>query len=361
MPHEHRESLHGHKACMSFKIEGDSVGDGYPCFVIAEIAQAHDGSLGVAHAYIDAVARTGANAIKFQTHIADAESTKEERFRVSCFPQDRTRYDYWKRMEFSKSQWEGLAVHAREKGLVFLSTPFSPEAVELLDRIGMPAWKIGSGETTNLPMLELVARSGKPVLLSTGMSSWSEIDAAVQTIRSVDGQFSVFQCTTSYPCQPEKIGLNVISDLRARYSCPVGLSDHSGSIYAPLAAVVLGANLIEVHTVFSKECFGPDVSASVTTSDLARLVEGIRFIESSLQSVVDKDQLADQMVDLKRMFGKSVYLRRDVASGSRISFEDLTLKKPGTGIPASKLHQVLGRLVRHDLKANEQLKEEDLR
>ncbi|MDA0891551.1 MAG: N-acetylneuraminate synthase family protein [Proteobacteria bacterium] len=344
----------------NFKIGNCPIGEGAPVFIIAEIAQAHDGSLGTAHAYIDAVAKTGANAIKFQTHIATAESSPDEKFRVNSFPQDSTRYEYWRRMEFTEPQWAGLAEHAKASGLTFLSTPFSHEAVQLLDRLGVPGWKIGSGEITNLPLLQFVANTGKPVLLSTGMSSWSDIDEAIRTIDNAEGGYAVMQCTTTYPCPPEQIGLNVIQAIRDRYSCPVGLSDHSGKIYPSLAAVTMGAHLIEVHTVFSKECFGPDVSSSVTTSELASLVEGIRFLERAFNSPIDKDEKAEQMRDLSRLFGKSIYLRHDLHQGHVLTEDDLALRKPGTGIPAKHLFELVGRVLRQACKANHQLTFGDL-
>jgi N-acetylneuraminate synthase len=343
----------------NFNIGNCLVGEGTPVFIIAEIAQAHDGSLGTAHAYIDAVAKTGANAIKFQTHIANAESSPDEKFRINCFPQDATRFDYWKRMEFSRAQWRDLATHALDKGLVFLSSPFSMEAVDLLDELDMAAWKIGSGETSNLPMLKKIAATGKPVLLSTGMSSWAEIDEAISTIRSMDADLALFQCTTSYPCPPEKIGLNLLGEFQSKYDCPIGLSDHSGTIFPSLAAVPLGAKLIEVHTVFSKECFGPDVNSSVTIGELGHLIQGVRFIESILNSPIDKDEQSIQLSDLSRLFGKSIYIRRDLPKGHVLSADDVSLKKPGTGIPAKRLNDVIGKRLTKSYQSNEQLKEID--
>src|SRR3954454_2663191 len=150
-----------------FAIGPHRVGPGCPVLVVAEVAQAHDGSLGTAHAYIDAVARSGAQAIKFQTHIAEAESTPGEQFRVKFSPQDATRYDYWMRMEFTPDQWRGLADHARAAGLLFLSSPFSIQAVELLESLDVPAWKVGAGEIASLPMIDCMAATKKPVLLSS--------------------------------------------------------------------------------------------------------------------------------------------------------------------------------------------------
>jgi len=330
------------------------------CLIIAEVAQSHDGSLGTAHAYIDAVARAGADAVKFQTHIAAAESTPEEPWRVHFSPQDATRYDYWKRMEFTEDQWKGLAEHARRSGLVFLSSAFSLEAVEMLERVGVPAWKVGAGEVTNLPMLERMARTGKPVLLSSGMSSWGELDAGVATVRHHGAEVAVLQCTTQYPCPPEKVGLNVIGQIRERYGCRVGLSDHSGTIYPGLAAVAMGASLVELHVTFSRECFGPDVPASVTTAELAQLVNGVRFIETALAHPVDKDAVAVELADLRAVFGKSLVAARDLPAGWLLTEADIALKKPGTGLPASRMQQVIHRKLKRAVVANTLLREEDL-
>src|SRR5262245_62512317 len=164
------------------------------CLVIGEVALTHDGSLGLAHAFVDAIANAGADAVKFQTHIAAAESTPSEPFRVKFSRQDKARYDYWKRMEFTEEGWRGLADHARERSILFLSSPFSIQAVELLERVGMPLWKIASGETSNIALLDRVLDTGSPVLLSTGMSAMEEIDAAVARVRARKVDVGVFQC-----------------------------------------------------------------------------------------------------------------------------------------------------------------------
>src|SRR5688572_14420420 len=166
------------------------------CLIVAEVGLSHDGSLGIAHAFIDEIARNGADAVKFQTHIAEAESTPAEPFRVKFSRQDATRYEYWKRIAFSELQWQGLADHAREKGLIFLSSPFSREAVDLLDRVGMTMWKVGSGEVGTLPMLDAMIATGKPILLSSGMSDIAELDKAVERVRRAGLPLAVLQCTT---------------------------------------------------------------------------------------------------------------------------------------------------------------------
>jgi N,N'-diacetyllegionaminate synthase len=343
-----------------FKIEERSVGSGNACLIIGEVAQAHDGSLGTAHAFIDCIAEAGADGVKFQTHIAAAESTPAEEFRIRFSNQDATRYDYWKRMEFTEEQWHGLAQHAREKGLLFLSSPFSIEAVELLIRVGIPAWKIASGEVGNHPMLDRIARTKLPVLLSSGMSPWSEIDASVQLVRDLGAPVAVFQCTTAYPCPPEKVGLNLIHELRERYDCPVGLSDHSGKIFPGLAAATLGVDLLEVHVTLSRQMFGPDVPASLTSDELRQLVEGVRFIEAMQANPLDKDVMADDMQSLRQMFFKSVVATQDLSEGSVLKRQHLAAKKPGTGIPAERLESLVGRRLKRSVRKDELFQEEDL-
>lgn len=336
------------------------LGTGSSCLIVAEVAQAHDGSLGMAHAYIDAIANAGADAVKFQTHLASAESTPGEPWRVKFSPQDATRYDYWKRMEFTEEQWHGLKKHADDRGLKFLSSPFSIEAVELLTRVGVAAWKVASGEVSTTPMFERMTATGLPIFLSTGMSPLAEIDAAVERVKSWKVPLTVLQCTSAYPCPPEKVGLNLIQFFRERYGCGVGLSDHSGTIYPGLAAATLGAEVLEVHVTFSREVFGPDVPASVTTTELRHLVEGIRFIEKMKAHPVDKDALAAQMAPLRNLFTKSVVARAALPAGTVLRKEHLTVKKPGTGIPASRLPELVDRTLRCAVEADQLLQESDL-
>jgi len=340
---------------------GDTkIGPGQPALIIGEVAQAHEGSLGMAHAFIDAIAHAGADAVKFQTHIAEAESTLEEKFRVPFSQQDASRFDYWKRMEFSEEQWSGLGNHARRAGLLFLSSPFSIEAAELLERVEVSAWKIASGEVTNFPLLERMAKTGKAFLISAGMSPWAEQDKVVSFVRNLAVPFALFQCTTSYPCPPEELGLNVLDELRSRYSVPVGLSDHSGEIFPGLAAVSLGANMVEVHVTLSRDMFGPDVSASLTPAELRQLVDGVRFIEKALRSPVDKDKAAGRKAELRQLFFHSVVARQDLAAGTILEKKHLTAKKPGTGISAERLNELVGRKLARSLKKDQLLAEADL-
>jgi len=327
------------------------------CFILAEVAQAHDGSLGMAHAFIEAIANAGADAVKFQTHIAAAESTPSEPWRVKFSPQDATRYDYWKRMEFTEAQWHGLKRHAEERGLKFLSSPFSIEAVELLTRVGVSAWKVASGEVSNVSMFERMAATGWPILLSTGMSPLSEIDAAVERVKAYRLPLTALQCTSVYPCPPEQVGLNLISFFRERYDCGIGLSDHSGTIYPGLAAATLGIEVLEVHVTLSREMFGPDVTSSITTSELRQLVEGVRFIEKMKTHPMDKDAMATQLAPMRNLFTKSIVAKVHLQAGTILKAEHLIVKKPGMGIPSHRLPELLGRRLRCDVAADQLLSE----
>ncbi len=330
------------------------------CLVIGEVALTHDGSLGLAHAFVDAIANAGADAVKFQTHIASAESTPAEPFRVKFSRQDATRYDYWKRMEFTEDQWRGLAEHCRDRGVLFISSPFSVQAIDLLQRIGQPLWKIASGETSNAQLLDRVLDTGAPVLLSTGMSPLPEIDAAVARVQARGVPVGVFQCTTAYPCPPEKIGLNLIPVYRERYRCWVGLSDHSATIYPALAGAALGMDMLELHVALSREQFGPDVIASVTTAELRQLVDGIRFIERMRANPVDKNASAQETAPLRRLFTRSIVAKDALPAGTVLAREHLVIKKPGTGLPPDRLDDVVGRRLTRGVAADQLLTADDI-
>lgn len=335
----------------TFRIGNLEIGTGR-CFIVMEIAQAHDGSLGMAHAFIDIAMRARVDAIKFQTHIAAAESTSREPFRVQFSLQDATRFDYWKRMEFTPDQWAGLARHAQEKGLVFLSTPYSFEAVELLQKLDIPAWKIGSGEIGNFPLLERMIATGKPLLLSSGMCSWQELDDAVELV-GARVPILIYQCTTKYPCPAKEVGLPLLGTLRKRYDVPVGLSDHSGLPCFSIAAAALGAASVEVHLALSRDAFGPDVPASITPVELANMVEDIRAVEKSLRSVPNKDALCESLAEGRRIFGRSIVAARAIACREVLTEDNLALKKPGGGIPPGGLNRLIGKKARRALSPDE--------
>ena len=330
------------------------------CTVIAEIGLSHEGSLGMAHAFIDAVATSHADAVKFQTHIAHAESTPSEPWRIKFSTQDATRFDYWHRTEFNEAQWKSLRKHAHDKGLLFLSSPFSIEAIDLLTKVGVDAWKVASGELNDPYFLEAMLKTGLPMIISTGMSTWSEIDEIVEAIQKKECPLAILQCTSMYPTPPEEIGLNVLSEYRERYHCAVGLSDHSGTIYPGLAAATLGAEVLEVHFTLNRQMFGPDVVASLTPEEFTSLARGVRFIESMRKNPTDKSQLSEHVKPLRKLFMKSVVAARFLPKGTILQSADLAIKKPGTGIAPKSLADCLHKRLRRDLQKDELLSMNDL-
>jgi N,N'-diacetyllegionaminate synthase len=329
-------------------------------FIIAEIAQAHEGSLGILHSYIDALATTGVDAVKFQTHIADAESSVHEPFRVKFSFVDQTRFDYWKRMEFTAEQWAGIKKHCEDRNLEFISSPFSIKAVDLLEELNVKRYKVASGEITNFLLLEKIARTGKPVILSSGMSDLGELEGAINYFRERSIPTSVLQCTTMYPTPAEKLGLNVIPVLREKFKCPVGFSDHSGQITACLAAKALGAEILEFHAVFDRRMFGPDATSSLTIDEIASLVDKVRYLDRAFASPIDKNDTRTYDEN-KKIFGKTLAVNQDLTKGHVMRFEDLESKKPaGHGIPASEFVKVLGRRLNKDLMKYSFLTDNDL-
>jgi N,N'-diacetyllegionaminate synthase len=323
--------------------------------VVAEVGSVHDGSFGNARELVKAAAACGVDAVKFQTHIAAAETLRSAP--PPPFFSAEPRFEYFARTAFTPAQLRELAACAADVGVEFLSSPFSVEAVAVLEEVGIPRYKIPSGEVTNLPLLQAVAATGKPVLLSSGMSTWAELDEAVRTLGAAD--VTLLQCTSMYPCPDERVGLNVLGEMRARYGRPVGFSDHTLDAWAPLAAVALGATVVEKHFTFSRLMYGSDARHSMEPADLAALVRGIRAVERMLASPVDKDDLSGLDV-MKRTFEKSLVTLRDVDAGTALGPEMVGVKKPGTGIPPRHLGEVVGRRARRHLPAETVLQWDDL-
>jgi N-acetylneuraminate synthase len=324
--------------------------------VIAEIGSVHDGSFGNARKLIEAAAAAGADIVKFQTHIAEAESLLDAP--SPGYFSSESRVAYFRRTGFSTSQWRDLCRCAQDNHVEFLSSPFSHQAVDLLEEIGVESYKIASGEVSNLPLLSYIAATGKPVYLSSGMSNWAELDAAVSVLRE-GGPLTVMQCASRYPCLPDKVGLNIIQDMRTRWDLPVGFSDHTNGPAAALAAVACGASVIEKHFAFSRLMYGSDAQHSMEPDEFAAFVRWLREVAIMQETPVDKDDLGD-FLDMKRIFEKSVVTARDLPEGHRLTHSDLAFKKPGDGIPAAQAEELIGRALRHDVFADHKLNEEDL-
>lgn len=328
--------------------------------IIAEVGQAHEGSLGMALSYIEALAETGVNAVKFQVHIAEAESSEYEPFRIKFSEQDKTRFDYWKRMEFSLEEWKLIKAHCDSKAVEFLASPFSNAAVDLLEDVGVNRYKIGSGEVSNFLLLEKIACTGKPVILSSGMSSFEELDRTVAFLQKRNVNYSILQCTTAYPTQPKNYGLNVIEELKKRYGVKAGYSDHSAKISTCIAAAALGAEILEFHAIFDRRSFGPDASSSLEIDEIKQLVKAVRNVHTALQHPVKKNNIID-FSDLKSIFEKSLAVNKKLDAGHKLSFEDLEAKKPkGHGIEAFRFEQVLGRKLKANLQQWDFLNEEHM-
>ena len=241
-----------------------------------------------------------------------------------------------------------------------MSSPFSKAAVDLLDKIGMPAWKVASGEVNNECLMEHILAARKPILLSSGMSTLHELDCAVERIKNANCQYAVLQCTSNYPVKPSALGLNLIDEFALRFDCPVGLSDHSGTIYPSLGAITLGASIIEIHVTFHKKMFGPDIESSVTINEFAQIVQGARLLYEARRTPVDKDFNASQLREMRSNFQQSLIVTSDLTRGSKLTKENLDTRKPCVGIPADEFLATIGRKVNKEINAGEFITHSDL-
>ncbi len=323
--------------------------------VIAEVGSVHDGSFGNATKLIELAAQLGADVVKFQTHLAEAESLASAP--APAYFTKESRLDYFKRTGFSTSQWKELANHARACGIMFMSSPFSLEAVDLLEEVGNSIYKIPSGEVTNTPLLEKIAGLRKPVLLSSGMSDWAELDQAVEILKRC-GDLTVMQCSSIYPCPPEKVGLNILTEMRARYGVGVGLSDHTLGFAAPLAAAALGASVIEKHLTFSRLMYGSDAAHSMEPQDFRSLTMMLREVWTMRDHPVDKNDLGEYK-NMKVIFQKSLVASSDIPAGTVLTPTLLAYKKPGDGIPAARYSEFVGRRVNRPIAKDTMLFEAD--
>jgi N,N'-diacetyllegionaminate synthase len=255
-------------------------------------------------AYCDAVAKAGADIVKFQNHLSDPQN----QFRPGTFfPADQTRRAYWERTSFTTEEWRKLIDHAHQVGLGFCVSVFSHEAIDQLEELPVDLWKLGSAQVSSLDLVERMAQFREPLIVSSGMSDWQELANAVNLAVRVKAnnllspKVRLMHCVSKYPCPPEDVGLNILAEMSSLYNeLQVGLSDHSGTIWPSIAAAVRGASMAEVHVCWHRECFGPDVPASITIDELKQLVQGVRFIEQ--MRPVDKNEQAKGMEDMRRLF-----------------------------------------------------------
>lgn len=334
-------------------IGGRLVGPGHPCLVIAEAGVNHNGSLEMALQLVEAAARAGAEAVKFQTfrarELATADAPKAQ-YQLARTDSGESQLAMLTRLELSPDSHLALLARCRELGLMFLSTPFDAQSVDLLDDLGLPAFKVPSGEITNLPLLEHIAAKGRPVILSTGMSSLEEVGRAVAVLRQGGaGGVALLHCVSNYPARAEDVNLRAMATMAQALSLPVGYSDHTLGIEVALAAVALGACIIEKHFTLDRRLPGPDQAASAPPEELAALVRGTRIVEAALGH--GRKEPAASEADTRRVARRSLVAARDIPAGAALIPDMVALRRPGSGLAPERLGEVLGRRARAAIPA----------
>jgi sialic acid synthase SpsE len=341
-------------AAAEIVIAGRRIGPGHPCFVIAEAGINHNGDVAIASDLVRAAADAGADAIKFQTHFPEHEMLRGG---ATAAYVGESLFDLLTRTALSRDDHFMLRDLAATHGIIFLSTPFSREAADFLETVGVPAFKTGSGELTNLPLQRHIARKGRPMIVSTGMSTSEEIEGTVQAIRAIGTPFALMHCTSTYPTPFEHVELDCIPTLQRTFEVPVGFSDHTLGDFIAFAAATLGANLFEKHFTLSRSLPGPDQQGSMEPAELTQLVKGLRAIEAARGST-KTIQPGEQ--DVRNMALHSVVSMRDIPAGATIAAGDVWVKRPGTGIPARQLDEVIGRVAKRAIPHDRLVRWDDL-
>jgi N-acetylneuraminate synthase/N,N'-diacetyllegionaminate synthase len=323
-------------------------------YFIAEAGVNHDGDLGQARRLVDAAADAGADAVKFQTFAADRlvkPDAPKAAYQEETDEAD-TQYEMLERLELPASAHHDLIDYCTERGIQFLSTPFDPTSADLLDDLGLPAIKLGSGEIDNLPLLQHVAGFGRPMLVSTGMSTLSEVERAVETIRNAgDPPLALFHCTSAYPTPLEDVNLRAMQTMAARFDVPVGHSDHTTVVETPALAVAAGARLVEKHFTLDKTLPGPDHAASLEPDELSRAVSLVRDATTVLGSA-DK-QPTETERENRAVVRKSLHAATDVIEGERFSTANVSVVRPADGLSPAEFDAVRGRRATRGLAAGE--------
>ncbi len=334
------------------QIAGRSIGTDHPPLVIAEIGINHEGDPRKAIRMIDDAHAAGCECVKFQSHIIEDEMIPNN---VIPGNAGESIWDIMKRCALNEEEEAQLKAHAESKGMIFLSTPFSRAAAERLERLGVAAFKIGSGECNNYPLVEHIARFGKPVILSTGMNSMENISRAVSVLRRHRVPFALMHCTSMYPTPYNKIRLGALSELHTAFpDAVIGLSDHSLSNYSCLGAVALGAGLLERHFTSDKSWPGPDISISMDPQELRELIAGSRAIFEARGG--HKDILAEEQPTIEFAYACVVAVR-DIQAGETLSTDNIWVKRPGTGeIKAEHFNDLLGKRAKVAIVTNRQLR-----
>ena len=329
-------------------------------YIVAEIGNTHEGSVGLAKQIIKEAAKCGANAVKMQTHIFSEESL--DNAPNPPYFTGESRKDYFNRTAFKIDEWLDLKNYTeKEMKIDFFSSPFSNKAVDMLEKIGVKTYKIASGEVTNIPLLEKIAKTKKNVILSSGMSSWQELDEAVELFKTNRNKLTILQCVSQYPCPPDQSGLNIMAELKNRYGdVDVGYSDHTIGLAIPIAAVVLGAKVIEKHFTLSRFMYGSDAFNSIEPNDFKFLVQEIRNVEKAIKTKLKKDEKIINLKEMKTTFEKSIYTSRKILKNKKLTMSMLSFKKPGDGLPTKYYKNIIGKKINKNLDKNHQITFEDL-
>jgi len=341
----------------SFFIAGRLIAPEAQPFVIAEVGINHEGSLDKAIQLVDAAANAGAEVIKFQCHI-----TEKEMIPTDMTPGEISNEKLWdiiKRCELTEKEEKQVQQHATGRGLIYLSTPFSREAADRLNAMGVPAFKIGSGECNNYPLIDHIACMGKPMIISTGMNDISSVAKTVEIIRRYGTPFALLQCTSMYPTPYEKVRLGGISDLAHAFTgIPIGLSDHSLNIWTCLGAVALGACILEKHFTISRSWPGPDVPISIEPRELADLIAGSKAIWQARGG--SKTILPEEQSVIEFAYATVVSIK-PIQKGEVFNLENVWVKRPGIGhIKAERFQEVLGKVATRDLAADTHIQPVDI-
>lgn len=334
----------------SFRIGNRDVGDGKPAFIVAELSANHGGTLERAMRIVEAAADCGADAVKLQTYTADTLTVDadNEHFRIKgTLWEGRTLHDLYREAHLPWEWHEPLRKAALDRGLEFFSTPFDPTAVSFLASLGVSAWKIASFEIVDIPLIRLVAAQGQPLIMSTGMATQEEIAEAVDAARQAGAPSIVLlKCTSAYPARPEDMHLRTIADMRERFGVPVGLSDHTLGVAVPVAAVMVGACVIEKHLTLARADGGPDSAFSLEPHEFAEMVTSVRTAERALGDVSYAGSGGESA---SRAFRRSLFIVRDVRKGETLTSESVRSIRPGAGLHPRHLAEVIGRIAARDL------------
>jgi len=346
----------------SIQVAGRGIGPGHRCFIIAEAGVNHNGDVAKACRLVEVAAEAGADAIKFQTFDPEAvtfQDAPKAPYQVATTGSQGSQLEMLRGLVLPRSAYPELVRRAHDHGLLFLSTPFDEASADFLEELGVPAFKIPSGEVTNCPFVAHVARKGRPLLISTGMCTLSEVQQVVETVKENGAPpFALLHCVSAYPAEPSECNLKAMQTLREAFHVPVGWSDHTLGGSVAIAAVALGANLIEKHVTLDRGLPGPDHQASLEPKELQSLVQALRQAELAMGDGDKHPSPSERATAIAAR--KSLHLARSLPSGAVLQAADLVARRPGTGFPPAQLHSVVGRKLLVAVKAGELLEERHL-